>query len=343
MNNNSRPVLIVGLPRSGTTWVGEVLSSASRIRYLFEPDNEGLSPLAWFHKRELHRFPYLTVGNESISYYRLWRAILNGPAGTWIANNAMGLYLRRKPSEMEASIGMKCGYVYIDRAMHRVGKGGEKVRHPEKRPLLEFLVRRVASIEHSPSRKNRVIVKSVHASLSLDWISNHFPVKIIFVVRNPYSLYASYKRMKMPDSFRNLMFQNSLQRDYLNFMPKSNRSFMTSRKEPIAFQIALMYKIIEKQILSHPEWMMISHDRLCIAPQEGYRRIFEKQELVWGGATDMTIESLNKSGKGFAPKRVADQQPFKWKTELSVDEQAMIDKWTNVFELKDFYQTHISL
>jgi hypothetical protein len=37
---NNNPILIAGLPRSGTTWVGEVISQAKDVRYVFEPDNE---------------------------------------------------------------------------------------------------------------------------------------------------------------------------------------------------------------------------------------------------------------------------------------------------------------
>ena len=67
------PILIVGLPRSGTTWVGEVLSSARNTYYVFEPDNEGLSPLAWLCKKDIHRFPYLVAKDESADYHLLWR------------------------------------------------------------------------------------------------------------------------------------------------------------------------------------------------------------------------------------------------------------------------------
>src|SRR5262245_13023972 len=78
---DSQPILIVGLPRSGTTWVGEVFSSAHNTRYIFEPDNEGLSPLAWLYKKDIHRFPYLTSKDRSVGYHQLWRTVVSGQ--TW--------------------------------------------------------------------------------------------------------------------------------------------------------------------------------------------------------------------------------------------------------------------
>ena len=37
-------VLVAGLPRSGTTWVGEVLGRTAGARYLHEPDNHLVRP-----------------------------------------------------------------------------------------------------------------------------------------------------------------------------------------------------------------------------------------------------------------------------------------------------------
>jgi hypothetical protein len=335
------PILIVGLPRSGTTWVGEVFSSARNTNYIFEPDNEGLSPLAWLCKRDMHRFPYLAAKDESTDYHHLWRTTMYGTGWTWLANNALSMFLRKRFAEVEAHIGDKSGYVYVDRSMHRVGEKRLRAYRLEEHPVLAFLVRQLITRRALHHRNRRTIVKSVHATLSADWISSHFPVQMVFVLRNAYSLYASYKRMKIPDGFRNLLSQEILQRDSSQYHLK--RAFMVEKDEPIVFQIMLMYKIIESQISAHPEWTLISHDRLCMVPHVGYRQAFESLGLEWSNETDIRIDALNKSGKGFDPKRVSDQQPFKWKSEINSGEQTMIEKWIDVFGLNSFFQTYIDL
>ncbi|MCZ2126846.1 MAG: sulfotransferase [Anaerolineales bacterium] len=338
MNKTLSSILIVGLPRSGTTWVGETLSSASNTDYLFEPDNEKLSPLAWLYKKELHRFPCLGANDEDASYRQLWQTILHGGVGKWRLNNATSLYLRRKSERVESHIGNKCGYIYLDETMHRVGKAQ---RNPfEKQAGLEFFLHKIAGIKNIFPQKRRLIIKSVHSIFSLDWIAKNFSVNLLLVLRNPYSLYASYKRLKMPDGFRNIAFQERIQRDHPEFIFNSARSRIEEQNEPIAYQIALMYKMLEKQMSVHPQWEYVSHDRLCIEPLQGYRRIFENQNLSWEGV-ETKIASLNQSGKDFAPKRVSAQEPFKWKAEISAEEKTMIDKWTDIFELNDFYQTYI--
>lgn len=341
--NGHRPVLIVGLPRSGTTWVGEVFSTAKDTLYLLEPDNEKTSPLAWLCKDELHRFPYLTAKDDSIPYQQLWRTILGGRSQFWHVNDALRLILRQRAFELEAGIGNRSGYCYIDSNLHKVGEARTRAYRVEDHTFMAFLARQLLTKVYHPTSAHRLMVKSVHASLSVEWIAHHFPVKVIFVLRNPYSLYTSYKRMRMPDGFRNLLFQKTLQRDMLQYIPQQRRTFMIEQYEQIVFQIMLMYKIIESQLPAHPEWTLISHDRLCMAPHDGYNRLFGILQLAWSRHTDEKIDSLNETGKGFAPKRISNQQPFKWKKEISDSEQSNIRRWVDSFDLHHFFKQYVDL
>jgi hypothetical protein len=339
----SQPVFIVGLPRSGTTWVGEVFSSDETSHYFFEPDNEKLSPLAWFCKSDLHRFPYLTAQHSSPTYSRLWNAIFGAGRAAQFANRVMGYMLKRNAAGVEAWIGNKCGLVYIDASMHRVGGRDIYPYSPQNHPFMKFFAGRLAHVKKRNFTRRRIIIKSVHAPLSVDWLSGNFPVRIVFVLRNPYSLYASYKRLRMPDGFRNLLMQAALQRDAGQYLPNAKQAFMSEREDAVVFQIMLMYKIIEKQIAMHPEWMLISHDRLCMMPNEGYRPAFDSLGLNWSENTDERIYSLNQTGGGFTPKRIASQQPSKWRSEMDASERAAVQRWIDYFELQDFLKTHITL
>ena len=76
--STSQPILLVGIPRSGSTWAGKVLASADGGRYCHEPDNEKLYPLAYVLKRDLHRFPYLPASCEHKGYQNLWKLVFSG-------------------------------------------------------------------------------------------------------------------------------------------------------------------------------------------------------------------------------------------------------------------------
>ena len=336
------PILIVGLPRSGTTWIGAVLSSAPGTAYLFEPDNEGLSPVAWLCKRSLHRFPYLAVDDLADDYQHLWATTLTGPRWMWLANSALGQLLRRKAFEVEAGIGEKCGLVYVDERMHRVGRPGQvQPYRVDSHPITARLSRLLTAANWEARQGARRIIKSVHASLSLEWIAGRFPVEIVVVLRNPFSLVASYKRMRLPDSYRNLPVQDNLLRDWSQYLPTGSR---VARPEPVdqmAFQIMLMYRIIERQCGAHPEWTLLSHDRLCIAPEPGYGSVFRMLGLHWTGDTDRKISELGGAGERFSPRRIAAQEPSKWKGELTPEEQHSIEHWIDAFDLSDFFEENV--
>jgi len=330
--NGCPPILIVGLPRSGTTWVGEVLSSARATTYISEPDNEKLSPLAWLCKGSLHRFPYLTHADSAPGYEEFWATALAGRDWTWSLNTALGMILRERAAGLEACVGEKTGYVYLDRSMRTVGARRRKTPfHAENHRLMAHLIRRLLLRSSPGPGGQRIIIKSVHAPLSVDWIGGHFDVTVVFVLRNPHSLYASYKRMRMPDGFRNLHIQETLRRDMPRYLPKESLPLLPEPMDPVFFQIMLMYKIIEQQIEAHPKWVLVSHDRLCITPQESYQHMFGKLGLAWSDNTHQKIDSLNRPGAGFAIRRVSSQQPAKWKAELSVTERMNIERWRDWF------------
>jgi hypothetical protein len=75
----ARRILLVGIPRSGTTWVGAALGSAPKTIFIDEPDDERRWPQALHAKRGISRYPMIApgdsdrVGGYDITAYReLW-------------------------------------------------------------------------------------------------------------------------------------------------------------------------------------------------------------------------------------------------------------------------------
>ena len=78
--DEGRRVLVAGIPRSGTTWVGRVLGQADGSCYVHEPDNHLVRPEAWWAKRELGAYPRLHPGPPAADYERLFRVAFAGGA-----------------------------------------------------------------------------------------------------------------------------------------------------------------------------------------------------------------------------------------------------------------------
>jgi Sulfotransferase domain len=58
-----RPILVTGMPRSGTTWVGRVLCASGHAGYINEPFNRATSPGTLRVPVE-HWYPYISADNE---------------------------------------------------------------------------------------------------------------------------------------------------------------------------------------------------------------------------------------------------------------------------------------
>ncbi len=63
MVGSTRPVLVTGSHRSGSTWLGRLLASADELHYVQEPFNI-VDRQRWLHPRPPRQFLYITTENE---------------------------------------------------------------------------------------------------------------------------------------------------------------------------------------------------------------------------------------------------------------------------------------
>jgi hypothetical protein len=318
-----------------------VLRTAYKGDYIFEPDNEIVNPISWLYKQHLHRFPYLSTDDNDETYEKMWRVIIRGHYNFLGLYSLIRKYFCLKIHALEAHVGVKTGYMYIDDTFNNVSSPvGVKPYSTVQHSLLVWILNRLISPQRSALEQRNVIIKSVHSPLCLSWLSHHFRMKIVVVLRNPYSLFASYKRMKMPDSFRNLLYQKTLQRDFGEYI-KHPVTRIRDEEEHRIIQMGLMLKILAVQLSNHSDWIVISHDRFCLSPKEMYRDLFHKLRLSWHQGAEEKIDALNESGSGFVPFRLTHMQPTKWHSELTAVEQALIAKWVEAFELTGFFNEYV--
>ena len=76
-NLNNKPILVVGLPRSGTTWQFNILSQAKEVLPIFEPDNRPINPYSYYYLGSNHRFP-INKGNNETKMLVFWYKIFKG-------------------------------------------------------------------------------------------------------------------------------------------------------------------------------------------------------------------------------------------------------------------------
>ena len=170
-----RRVIVSGLPRSGTSWVGRVLSFAPDVTYLREPDNGDHVAGA----RDCPPYLYLPAGADDAGYRRHLTAVLDGRV--------------RTPFTMDEDPGPWLGRLPPGRA-HRLG-GTVPSLYRMRGQLVVKLVRSNLTVEW----------------LAEQWPQ----AQQVVVMRHPCGQFASWRRQGWDPQPARLLADERLVRDHL--------------------------------------------------------------------------------------------------------------------------------
>ncbi|HET7657386.1 MAG TPA: sulfotransferase [Bacillales bacterium] len=313
---NRKPILLSGLARSGTTWTSNILTHNPDTFYVHEPDNERLYLSTWFLKDGVHRYPYLTKGQQSPLYRKLWEKIFNNET-----DNPM--FPKKVPVnsyDIEKRLEQKSGEIH--ESFFDYTEAAAKDKNIKMR----------IDLKKKPAGK-RLMVKSIYNILALDWLEENFDFIPIVIIRHPANIISSYIKLKFNDSSRNIFTQEKLVNDYFKkFMPKVNR--LEDYIEKMAAQIGGVYYVLEKQLKRHPHWILLRHDELCRDPLGQFEKLYEKSGLEWTPEIAQFIEGTNRppeeNRKFLGTYRLVNEENEKYKRLLSKEE---IDKIRGVLEI----------
>lgn len=285
---SARPIVIVGLPRSGTTWTQEVLGRAAGAHRVSEPDNEDKHPAAIHAKRRLGRYPVLRPGDDDRDYRQLWEWIMSGaPEG------------------------------YRNRLAHKIlGPGLESRIYDGNTDLVTWfggLVARRPRAATSPS--GRIVAKSIHLQLALEWLVSGFDVDVLVLFRHPANVLASWMEVDLKDG-RNSTLETraDVRREYIDRwgVPLPGPDPL----ERMCWRIGLLLAALEESVGRHPEWHHRTHERLCDDPPAEFRRLFDDLGLTWTTEAEEYLKAKNTPGTGFQLKRVASELSGSWRDRL---------------------------
>ncbi|HEX4813035.1 MAG TPA: sulfotransferase [Nonomuraea sp.] len=169
------PVLVTGLPRSGTSWTGKMLAAGGDLVYVNEPLNPEHPPgrcPGVLDAEVTHRFQYICDDNAAgwLPAFRDTVALRYG----WRAE----LRTNRSPYDLARLL--------------RYGTA--------------FTVGRLAG--------RRALLDDPFAVLSAGWFARRLGCRVIALVRDPVSLTASWRRLGWTVDFRDLLDQPLLVRDH---------------------------------------------------------------------------------------------------------------------------------
>jgi hypothetical protein len=297
-------VLVVGVPRSGTSWLGRVLGSTPGASYLGEPDNHEHVPFALRAKLGLpgRLYPDLAPEFDASAYERLWRTALEDPGpeeSLARARRRLALRLLRRATSDDLL---------------------RSIARPSDTPFGLRLASRIGLPERRPTAGGNLVVKSVHAQLALEWIVSRFPVSVLLVMRHPLNVLSSWKDMGW------LAHGGALE----ELGPESAAALARacglrplhggSALEEAAQLIALLNSALVEAARRRPEWNVASHEELCAQPHERFPVLAEALGLGWDDRVDRLIDELNRPGTGYDTARVASSLHDVWRSRLTADE-----------------------
>lgn len=285
---DERPLLIAGAPRSGSSWVGRTIAQATAITYVHEPDNEKRDPYAMRAKRGLGRFPVVAPDADEPAYDALWRGAFAGGEHSTARRHRFALAQYGKTTRE-----------LLERAIS-TGTAAPRIRAA----ALAALPRT------APAAPGRVVVKSVHASLALSWIRRRFDPHVVVVLRHPLNVLASMLDLDMHDRDRHLDRSPAVLRDYAGRWGAAPPGPGASPLRRAAWQTGLLQSALAEQ---DDVALVVVHEELCTDPPARFRALFDDLSIPWREAVSEHVREWDQPGGGFNPRRVAADQPERWR------------------------------
>ena len=289
----------MGLPRAGATWVAEVLGRAENTAVVNEPDNETFRPFAVRAKLPLGRFPVLDASDDAPDdYTALWSAAFSSSGGALRGVRALAAATLLQRVDATERWTAFCNPVA-----------------PRASLRLRVIRRLAVPAMPTPGLSGQRVVKSAHGALAVEWIAARFDPDVVIVVRHPYNVIASWTELGWGgcglDSNPKVVERFVRRWDLPPLSPSS------SRLARVSWEVGLMLSVLHHAAERHENWQFVSHEQLCGDPCGRFRKLYSALGLTWTPAAEQHLNESNRAGSGLTTRRVARDQPERWRTRLS--------------------------
>lgn len=289
MPTSIKPILVTGSHRSGTTFVGKMLSLHQSVAYIQEPFNpdygiEGFDTWYTYTRAGAKNEPHIA---EQI------QRVLRGTA-------------RYKYAPILES----------DNALRALGKRLFKSKGNLRYQAYKF-----------PARSRRALLKDPIAVLSTEWLHKRFRMDAVILVRHPAGFVASVKRLNDVHPLSDLLAQHELMKDWLEPYEAEIRAANSLISET-AVLWKCIYSVITQYCARNPRLITKRHEDLSLSPIREFRNLYKRLSLPFDSTIERAIRSHTGSINPVAPtgnkahvlKRNSAENAYRWKELLTRDE-----------------------
>jgi hypothetical protein len=252
-----RPILVTGMPRSGTSWVGKMLDASGSVVYVNEPLNPqhppGGSP-GVLRVDVSHRFEYICAANEH-RYLPAFRDLIS---------------LR---------------YHALD-----------EVKKNHSGPDLLRLAKYWSSFLRGRVRGRRPLVDDPFAVFSAGWFVERLDCDAIVIVRHPAAVVNSRKQLGHTIDFRHLLDQPLLMHDWLDPFRAEMEALRRGPTDVIgqgSLLWRMVYHVVDRQRAARPGLRVVRHEDLSFDPVREYASLYHGLGLAYTEAIRREIEAAS--------------------------------------------------
>ncbi len=297
--NDQQPILVTGAHRSGTTWVGKMLSLQPDIGYIHEPFNPmGLPGIC---NPDFQWFAYVTDENAS-EYYEHINNILNFRFD-------------------------------IVKALKML-KMSERVPFQYSLEEIAMLENYLQFVHHFSSR-SRPLMKDPIALLASEWLYKTFNMKVVVLIRHPAAFAGSLKKLGWNFRFEGFLNRDPLMTDYFEpFRDEieriSDESYDVIDRAALAWKI--FYYVVAEYRRKYPDWIFIRHEDISRNPLDYFRALYNELGIEFSPAIESEISSYSDSGN---PDEWSGEDNYQ---NIKLNSAANLDNWKHRLTIEEIYR-----
>jgi hypothetical protein len=297
-------VLLISSPRSGSTWALRALACAEGTSFVREPDNvdTAASVDTTVTRLGFGPYPVLEPGEVAPQYAALWDLAFQG---------RRALRLRRGWGR-------------------RLTRAAFRLPRPVRDPLLAAAARGLGAVA---PRRSHVVVSSVMAHFSVEWIHQRFGPRVVVLQRDPLNIASSWLRLNV-DAY-DVHARPAILERHLGPLgvepPPAGASIVTL----VGWWIGALATQMSHLLECHPDWVLATHEDLCDAAEARFGDLYRQLNLTWTAETEAYlreggyIEPLFRGGENTfttvagdtaEATRVRRAQADAWRTRLTPEQ-----------------------
>lgn len=260
--SGERPILVTGATRSGTTFVGRMLSLPTHVGLIYEP-------LAYYKGVEGIdiQFKHIYSGMEQEEKYAaLIQQILDGDA----------TFKSGRPSR---------------NPVKRVAK---RLIHNRLHLIYLWAVRNPLT--------TRLLIKDPFCSFASEYLHREFDMDVVVLVRHPAAYAASVQRMGWLYDLDWLRSQSCLRETYLRSVLDQELVREEDTVEVAALVWRCVYQVLSWYMARNPNMILLRHEDVSENPRDVFRALYERLNLNYTKRIDKKVHRFTQQSNPSAPK-----------------------------------------